>query len=162
MPSHQSVSNSNSTNFSTSATTETAVDLIDPRGPRFTAGITVVVLATTLLTHSWIPAIIQLIQFTIGGFVSPRVSPYGLIFRKIVQPRLKKNAIGEDIRGPQFAQKVGFIFAVLTVIGISTSNDIVFTIGTGGALAAAFLNAAFDYCLGCQIYLLGQRALHRA
>ena len=156
MPSHQSVSNSNI------ASEQNSVDLIDPRGPRFTAGITVVVLSTTLLTHWWIPSIIQLIQFTIGGFISPRVSPYGLIFRKLIQPRLTSNVIGEDIRGPQFAQKVGFLFALLTIIGLSTSNEILFNIGTAGALAAAFLNAAFNYCLGCQIYLLGQRVLHRA
>jgi hypothetical protein len=137
-------------------------NLIDPRGPRFTTSITVVVLAVTLLTHSWVSAIIQLVQFTIGGFISPRVSPYGLIFRKIVQPQLKTSAIGEDIRGPQFAQKVGFLFAVLTIIGLALPNDIIFYIGTGGALAAAFLNAAFNYCLGCQMYLLLQKALHPA
>ena len=27
------------------------------------------------------------------------------------------------------------------------------------ALGAAFLNAAFDFCLGCEMYLLGRRAL---
>jgi hypothetical protein len=34
-------------------------------------------------------------------------------------------------------------------------------IATGLALAAAFLNAAFDYCLGCEIYLLLHRAAPR-
>jgi hypothetical protein len=29
------------------------------------------------------------------------------------------------------------------------------------AFLAAFLNAAFGYCLGCQLYLLGARARYR-
>jgi hypothetical protein len=34
----------------------------------------------------------------------------------------------------------------------------VFTVATGFALAAAFLNAVFNYCLGCEMYLLIARA----
>lgn len=33
---------------------------------------------------------------------------------------------------------------------------------TGAALAAAFLNAAIGYCLGCELYLLVRRAAVRA
>jgi len=36
--------------------------------------------------------------------------------------------------------------------------DAVFTIAVAFALAAAFLNAAFNFCLGCEIYLLLLRA----
>ena len=32
---------------------------------------------------------------------------------------------------------------------------------TGFALAAALLNAVFDFCLGCELYLLGARVLGR-
>jgi len=35
----------------------------------------------------------------------------------------------------------------------------VFYIATGFALIAATLNAVFDYCLGCELYLLGRRLL---
>ena len=105
--------------------------------------------------------VIQLIQFTIGGFVSPKKAPYGLIYRKLVQPRLGGSFIGEDIRGPQFAQKVGFLFAALATIGAFTKVDLLFTIPVVFAIIAAFLNAVFDYCLGCQIYLLLQRATKR-
>ena len=136
-------------------------ELIDPRGPRVTASITLIVLISAFLTHSTILVVIQLIQLTIGGFVSPKKAPYGLIYRKLVQPRLGGSFIGEDIRGPQFAQKVGFLFAALATIGAFTKVDLLFTIPVVFAIIAAFLNAVFDYCLGCQIYLLLQRATKR-
>jgi hypothetical protein len=136
-------------------------ELIDPRGPRFTAVITASVLALSILTHSYVLIILQLLQFAIGGFLSPKKAPYGLIYIKLVQPRLDKNFIGEDIRGPQFAQKVGFLFLFVAVIGLQTSNDFLLNISLSFALAAAFLNAAFNFCLGCEIYLIGQRILKR-
>jgi hypothetical protein len=135
-------------------------ELIDPRGPRVTAAITLIVLGIAFLTHSTALVVLQLIQFAIGGFVSPKKAPYGLIYRKLVQPRLNGNFIGEDIRGPQFSQKVGLIFAGLATIGALTKIDLLFSIPVAFALIAAFLNAVFDYCLGCQIYLLLQRATH--
>jgi hypothetical protein len=73
--------------------------VIDARGPRFSAAITVLVLATALVTQS-----LPLIAFQLAVFL------------------------------------------------------IVFTIATGFALAAAFLNAAFNYCLGCEFYLILLRA----
>ena len=35
------------------------------------------------------------------------------------------------------------------------------TVAIAFALAAAFLNAAFGFCLGCEMYLLGKRLAHR-
>lgn len=136
-------------------------ELIDPRGPRVTAAITLVVLGIAFLTHSTLLVLIQLFQFGVGGFISPKKAPYGLIYRKVVQPRLGGNFIGEDIRGPQFAQKVGFLFAALATIGAFTHIKLLFSISVLFAFVAAFLNAVFDYCLGCQIYLLLQRITKR-
>lgn len=133
-------------------------ELIDPRGPRVTAAITFTILGIAFLSHSTALIVIQLIQFTIGGFVSPKKAPYGVIYRKVVQPRLGGIFIGEDIRGPQFAQKVGFLFAALATIGAFAKIELLFSIPVIFAFVAAFLNAVFDYCLGCQIYLLIQRA----
>jgi hypothetical protein len=60
----------------------------------------------------------------------------------------------EDVRPPQFSQAVGLIFALVAIIGSATGAGGVFTVAVGFALAAAFLNAAFNFCLGCQMYLL--------
>jgi hypothetical protein len=135
-------------------------ELIDPRGPRVTAALTLTILSFAFITHSTALAILQLIQFAIGGFISPKKAPYGLIYRNIIQPRLQGNFIGEDIRGPQFSQKIGFALIALATIGGLAKIDLLFSIPVIFALIASFLNAVFDYCLGCQIYLLIQRATH--
>lgn len=127
---------------------------IDARGPRFGALITSVVLVTALAFHSiWVIAF-QLFVFAIGAFRGPQFTPYSWIFRTFVRPRLRGEVPTEDIRPPQFAQSVGLIFALVATAGLLAHVSLLFTIAAGAALAAAFLNAAFDYCLGCEIYLL--------
>ena len=134
--------------------------VIDARGPRFSAAITVVVLATALATQSLPLIAIQLAVFLIGATKGPQFTPYGFLFKTLIKPRLKGEFVPEDVRPPQFAQAVGFIFTVIAVAGLLSGVTIVFLIATGFALAAAFLNAAFNYCLGCEVYLLLLRA-HR-
>ncbi len=127
---------------------------IDARGPRWSAVITTVVLATALVTSSvWVIAF-QAVVFAIGALRGPQFTPYALIFKKFIKPRLKSTATSEDVRPPQFAQAVGLAFALVAVIASVTGAGGVFTVAVGFALAAAFLNAAFNFCLGCQMYLL--------
>ncbi len=127
---------------------------IDARGPRFAATITATVLAIALVTQNVWVLFAQGLVFLIGAVRGPQFTPYGLIFKNFVKPRLSKVAPTEDVRPPKFAQAVGFIFALVGVIGGFAGLDLVFTIATGFALAAAFLNSAFNYCLGCEMYLL--------
>jgi hypothetical protein len=120
--------------------------------------ITTVVLATALVTSSlWVIAF-QATVFAIGALRGPQFTPYAVIFKKLIKPRLKSAATLEDVRPPQFAQAVGLGFALVAVIASVTGSGGVFTIAVGFALAAAFLNAAFDFCLGCEMYLLILRA----
>lgn len=127
---------------------------IDARGPRFSAAVTTVVLAAAIATHSiWILGF-QAAVFAIGAFVGPQFTPYAKFFRKVVSPRLQGEAPTEDVRPPQFAQSVGLIFALIGLVGLVANLPILFLIATSAALAAAFLNAAFNYCLGCEVYLL--------
>lgn len=127
---------------------------IDARGPRFAALITTVVLVAALASHSiWVIAF-QVLVFAVGAFRGPQFTPYALIFRKFIRPRLKGEVPAEDIRPPQFAQSVGLIFALVATAGLVAHISVLFTIAAGAALAAAFLNAAFNYCLGCEVYLL--------
>ena len=136
---------------------EVAKIYIDARGPRFGAVITTTVLAIALVTQNvWVLAL-QGLVFFIGAVRGPQFTPYGLIFKTFVKQRLKKEAPTEDVRPPKFAQAVGFIFALVGTIGAFAGADLVFTVAVSMALAAAFLNAAFNYCLGCEMYLLGLR-----
>ena len=127
---------------------------IDARGPRFGAAITTTVLGVALVTQNKWVLVAQGLVFLIGALRGPQFTPYGLIYKNLVKPRLSKVAPTEDVRPPKFAQAVGFLFALVGSIGALAGVDLVFTIATGFALAAAFLNSAFNYCLGCEMYLL--------
>ena len=127
---------------------------IDARGPRFSAALTTIVLAIALVTGSvWI-ASFQAVVFAIGAIKGPQFTPYAFIYRTLIKPRLKSPLRTEDVRPPKFAQSIGLAFAIVAIVGAVTGTSVVFTVAIAAALAAAFLNAAFDFCLGCQIYLL--------
>ena len=128
--------------------------VIDARGPRFGAVITTAVLATALATSNLWVIVAQAIVFAIGAFRGPQFTPYALIFKKIVKPRLKSAVITEDVRPPQFAQSVGLLFALTAIAGSVLGIPVIFTIAISFALAAAFLNAAFNFCLGCEMYVV--------
>ena len=132
--------------------------VIDARGPRFGAAITTVVFAAALATHNAWFIVAQAIVFAIGAFKGPQFTPYAFIYKTVVKPRLKGEVPTEEVKPPQFAQKVGLLFALVAIAGAATGLDLLFTIAVAGALGAAFLNAAFNFCLGCEIYLLLLRA----
>ena len=127
---------------------------IDARGPRFSAALTTVVLAIALVTGSEWVATFQAIVFAIGAIKGPQFTPYAFIYRTLIKPRLKSPLRTEDVRPPKFAQSIGLIFALVALVGSAAGAPVVFTVAIAAALAAAFLTAAFDFCLGCQIYLL--------
>ncbi len=133
---------------------------IDPRGPRFAAAVTSVVLAGALLAGprpGAILLIIQIFAFGAGALLGLRYQPYGWFFRHYIRPRLEEPADLEDERPPRFAQAVGFGFALLATAGALVGLEPLFYVAAGFALAAALLNAVFDFCLGCELYLFGVR-----
>ncbi|NLH68653.1 MAG: DUF4395 domain-containing protein [Brooklawnia sp.] len=145
-----------------SAAVAGAGDVIDPRGLRFAAGVTSVVLAAALiLGPGWgLPLLaIQLLAFAAGTLLGVRYQPYGWLFRKLVRPRIGPPAAFEDAGPPRFAQAVGLLFAVIGVVGLLVGADAVFYTAVGVALLAALLNAGFDFCVGCELYLLGRRVI---
>jgi hypothetical protein len=144
-------------------TTTAAPDQVDVRGPRFAAwGTTGVIVATLVAAgFSWVAAAVilgvQAVVFAIGAWRGPRQHPYGLIFQRLVAPRLGPVTEKEPVSPLKFAQLIGFVFAVVGVIGFSAGVPLLGLVATGFALVAAFLNAAFGICLGCQIYPLVAR-----
>ena len=143
--------------------TEAPIGQVDVRGPRFAAWVTTAVLVITLIVSSFslvAAAVIlgvQTVVFAIGALGGPRKHPYGLIFAKLVAPRLAPVTEREPVPPLKFAQLVGFVFAVVGVVGFATGVSALGLAATGFALVAAFLNAAFAICLGCQLYPLVTR-----
>ncbi|MEU6777560.1 DUF4395 domain-containing protein [Nonomuraea angiospora] len=128
----------------------------DPRALRFGAAITTLVLALVLVTGSaWLLAV-QAMVFALG--VVSR-SPYTMLFKALVKSAPKET---EDARPPKFAQAVGLVFAIAGLVGYLTGITPLALAATAAALLAAFLNAAFGFCLGCEMYLLIRRLLPAA
>jgi hypothetical protein len=127
---------------------------IDARGPRYSAAITTTVLALALITESNYLIGFQFAVFLSAVLFGLRRSIYGLVYRTLIQPRLSGPVPSESEAAPRFAQLVGALFAFIALLGGQTGNTALFLIATSLALIAAFLNAAFGFCLGCQMYLL--------
>jgi hypothetical protein len=136
---------------------------VDPRSPRFGAIITTVVLALILVLWPVAPIaatvllVVQLLVFAAGSILGLKRHPYGWIFRQFVRPQLAAPTELEDARPPRFAQTVGLGFAVVGLVGAVFQVEVLFYIALGFALVAAALNAIFNFCLGCEIYLLAKR-----
>jgi len=130
---------------------------IDPRGLRFSALITTVVLAVVLITGSvWLLAA-QAVVFAAGSVLGMRYSPYGVLYRRLIRPRLGPPAELEPEAPPRFAQTVGLVFALVGVAGYAAGLTWLGAAATAFALVAAFLNGVFGFCLGCEMYLLIRR-----
>jgi hypothetical protein len=132
--------------------------MIDPRGPRFGAVITMIVFVVVLITGNvWLLAV-QALCFAIGtGLGLPR-SPYGLVYRWLIRPRLGPPAELEPAAPPRFAQGVGLVISVVGVIGYAVGVGPLGMAAAAAGLVAAFLNGIFGLCLGCEMYLLIRRA----
>jgi hypothetical protein len=130
---------------------------VDPRGPRFSAWITTLVLAVVLVTGWWPLLAIQAVFFAVSAFVSLRYNPWGQLYHLLVAPRLAPPQEREATPPLRFAQGVGFAFALVGTVGYAAGAATVGIVAAAFALIAAFLNAAFGLCLGCETYLL----LHR-
>ncbi|MFI5622185.1 DUF4395 domain-containing protein [Nocardioides sp. NPDC051685] len=133
---------------------------IDPRGPQFTAALTVVViLLALLLPQPWalVVTVIQTVLFAIGAGLGVQRTPHAWLFKKFVRPRLGAPDELEDPAPPRFAQGVGLAFLLVALVGYLVSATLVAQIALGLALVAAVLNAVFRFCLGCELYLLIRR-----
>ena len=137
------------------------VPLVDVRAPRFAAWVTSAVLAVALLTDvGWLVAA-QAVVFAAGAIGGLRRAPYGVLFRRVVAPRLGPVREREPEAPVPFAQLVGLSFAVPGASGYLLGAPLLGAVATGLALVAALLNAATGFCLGCELHLILRRAFPR-
>ncbi|MEY5017708.1 MAG: hypothetical protein RL431_757 [Actinomycetota bacterium] len=143
---------------------------IDPRGPRFGATITSVLLLIVVATgldsagtvgtlaervgqFPFLLLVVITVLFGWGAVAGVSRHPYGVAFKKFVRPRLSAPEFLESPAGPTFAQAVGFIVAATGVVLHLAGVPFGLVGAASAAFIAAFLNAFFGYCLGCEIYL---------
>ena len=138
---------------------------IDPRGPRFSAGITAVLLLVVIglglggaaAAATGLFAVLTAL-FAWGAFAGVQRHPYGVLYRALVRPRLQPPTELEDPVPPTFAQGVGFVITLAGLVLHLLGVPYALVIAASAAFVAAFLNSVFAFCLGCQLYLLLVRA----
>ncbi|MDZ8201799.1 DUF4395 domain-containing protein [Microbacterium sp. SSW1-59] len=160
---------------------------VDPRGPRFAAGITSLLLLVDVFlgltglstsraseaASGWAvtsaslgqraadPAFLLLAALALlflWGVIAPGSAPWGVLYRRLIAPRLPRPNELEDPRPPRFAQGVGLFVSAIGLLLHLAGVPWALPVAAAAAFAAAFLNAAFGVCLGCQLYLVLQRA----
>jgi hypothetical protein len=136
---------------------------IDPRGQQFAAVLTSAVLVAVLLSApgplAGVLLGVQASLFALAAVRGVHRTPVATVFRTVVRPRLSPPAHLEDPGPPRFAQALGLAFTVVALVGFGSGATTLGYLATGAALAAALLNATIGLCLGCELYLLGRRAL---
>ena len=148
---------------------------IDPRGPRFGAGITGVLLliaigvglvnpqpasgfAERIIEPAFVLLVLLTAVFAWGAFAGIRRHPYGKLFAAVIRPRLQPPAFTEAPEPPTFAQLVGFLVTVTGVVLHLVGVPYGLVAAAAAAFIAAFLNSVFGLCLGCELYALLIRA----
>lgn len=134
---------------------------IDVRGPRFGAALTTVVLATAIVLQGTIGTVLlawQVVAFAIATLAGLRWSPYGNVFRFVKRTfDLGPPPETEPEGPPRFAQLCGLTVAGGGLIAILAGAEVVGWILAGVVLALSSLLAFTGICVGCEMYLLGQR-----
>jgi hypothetical protein len=128
--------------------------MIDPRGHRFGAGVSAVLLIGAFLTGA--TPIVALVLLSIGasGAFGLKYSIYGVIWRRIAKTLALPKVEPEHEYPPRFAQVLGSIALILALISFALGAT---TLGWGFSLAVATLQtvlATTGYCLGCRLYFL--------
>ena len=148
---------------------------IDPRGPRFGAGITAVLLLITIvlglvelplpgdiLARAGQGSFLQLAVITAifawGTFAGISRHPWGFLFKKLVRPWLSPPAFMEAPEPPTFAQLVGLLVTGVGIVLHLAGVPYGLVAAASAAFIAAFLNSVFGLCLGCELYALLVRA----
>jgi hypothetical protein len=128
--------------------------MIDPRGHRFGAGVSAVLLIGAFLTGAtWL---VPLVLLSIGASAAfgLKYSIYGVIWRRIATTLALPKVEPEHEYPPRFAQVLGSTALILALIAFILDAT---TVGWGLVLAVAALQtllATTGYCLGCRLYFL--------
>ena len=96
----------------------------------------------------------------LAGTADPRLALFQQLYLRVLKPAgvVKPNVVMEDPVPHRFAQGLGGSFMAAATLALLAGSD-----AAGWALAAlvvalAFVNFAFDFCVGCQVFFLLSRA----
>jgi hypothetical protein len=128
--------------------------MIDPRGHRFGAGVSALVLVLSFVA-GWVPGVLLvLLSIGVSAAFGLRYSIYGVLWRRIVKVADLGKTEPEHEYPPRFAQTLGSVVLIASLLSFALGAT---TLGWVLALAVAGLQgvlAVTGYCLGCRLYFL--------
>jgi hypothetical protein len=128
--------------------------MIDPRGHRFGAGVSALLLVGAFLSGTiWLVAAV-LLSIGVSAAFGLRFSIYGVAWRRIAKALALPKVEPEHEYPPRFAQVLGSVALILALVAFALGAT---TIAWSFALAVAGLQtllATTGYCLGCRLYFL--------
>ncbi len=125
---------------------------------RATAGLVIALAIAAIAVNQWWLYAILAAGFALRVAGGPRYSPFGRLAVHVIVPKVIKRE--KIVPGPpkRFAQTIGLVFSVtalvLSLLGLGLAAQLV----TGALVAAAFLEFAFGFCLGCVVFGYLQKA----
>ena len=128
--------------------------MIDPRGHRFGAGVSAIVLIVAVVTGTQSLVALALLSIAVSATFGLRYSIYGIVWRRIAAVASLGKVEPEHEYPPRFAQVLGSTALTLALIAFLLGAT---TIGWVLTLAVAGLQsvlAVTGYCLGCRLYFL--------
>lgn len=128
--------------------------MIDPRGHRFGAGSSALVLLVGFGLNAPVPVAVVLLSIGVSAAIGLRWSIYGAIWRRIVRVLALPPTTPEHEYPPRFAQTLGSVALILSLLAFAAGAA---PIGWLLAFAVAGLQsllAVTGYCLGCRLYFL--------
>jgi hypothetical protein len=139
--------------------------IIDVRGPRFGAAITTTVLGLALILQGTVGTVLlawQVAAFAIATVAGLAWSPYGNLFR-FVKRRFDLGPPPEtEPEGPpRFAQLCGLVVAGAGLVALLAGATTLGWVLVGIVLGLSALLALTGVCVGCELYLIGQRLRSR-
>ncbi len=123
---------------------------------RTVAGLAAIIAIVGIVTQSFIPFAFLAYDFFVRGFLNREGSLLRWLAIKIVdvldfEPKLIDGA------PKRFAAKVGFVFSItLSVLSLFHLPITIYSVGAI-LLICAILESVFAYCVGCEVYSLGQK-----
>ena len=128
--------------------------MIDPRGHRFGAGLSALLLIASFAT-GWVPGVIlAFLSIGTSAAFGLRYSIYGAIWRRIAKAARLGKVEPEHEYPPRFAQTLGSVVLIASLVAFAAGTTL---LGWVLALAVAGLQtllAVTGYCLGCRLYFL--------
>ena len=128
--------------------------MIDPRGHRFGAGVSVVILACSWLLNAPVGVLFVLLSIGVSAALGMRRSIYGLVWRRLAKVLRLGPVQMEHEYPPRFAQTLGSVALTISLVAFALGANVAGWAFAGAVAALQTLLAVTGYCLGCRLYFL--------